>query len=62
MCGVACCLRGLDEAIGGIHRLPNGTGQSKGDNQPCPDEDVGVAAACELGAAQLGQPLGLPDG
>jgi hypothetical protein len=24
--------------------------------------DVGVAAACELGAAPLGQPLGLPDG
>jgi hypothetical protein len=23
---------------------------------------VVVAAACELGAAQLGQPLGLPDG
>src|ERR1700758_2735944 len=34
----------------------------RGGNQPSPDEeDVGVAAACELGAAQLGQPLGLPD-
>ena len=45
-----------------IHRLLTGTGHCKGDNQPCPDVDVGVAAACELGAAPLGQPLGLPDG
>src|SRR4029077_20387609 len=58
---VAYCLRSLDEAIRGIHRLPTGTGHCKGVNQPCPDVDVSVAAACELGAAQLGQPLGLPD-
>ena len=45
-----------------IHRLPTATGQCKSDNQPCPDVDVGVAAACEQGAAQLGHPLGLPDG
>ena len=58
---VACCLRSLDQAIRGIHRLPTGTGKCKGGNQPCPDVDVGVTAACELGAAQLGPPLGLPD-
>jgi hypothetical protein len=48
---VACCLRSLDEAIRGIHRLLTGTGRGKGDNQKCPDGDVGVTAACELGAA-----------
>ena len=57
---VACCLRSLDEAIRGIHRLPTGTGHCKGGNQPCPEVHVVVAAACELGAAPLGHPLGLP--
>ena len=59
---VACCLGSLDEAIRGIHRLPTTTGPCKGGNQPSPDVDVGVAAACELGAAQFGPPLRLPDG
>ena len=27
---VACCLRSLDEAIRGIHRLPTGTGHMQG--------------------------------
>ena len=58
---VACCLRSLDEAIRGIHRLPTGTGHCKGGNQKCPDVDGGVATAFELGAAQLYPPFGLPD-
>ena len=41
---VARCLGSLDEAIRAIHRLPTGTGKCKGDYQPCPDVNVGVAA------------------
>ena len=58
---VAGCLGSLDEAIRGSHRLLTGTADCQCDDQACRVCDVGVAAACELGAAQLDQPLGLAD-
>ena len=58
---VAGGLGGLDQAVRGGHRLLTGTGDRQCDDQACPGECVGVATACELGAAPLDPPFGLAD-
>ena len=55
-------LGGVDQTGRGGHRLVSGTGDRQCEDQACPGECVGVATACELGAAPLDRPFGLADG
>ena len=59
---VAGGLGGVDQTVRGGHRLVSGTGDRQREDQGCPGEGVGVATACELGAAPLDRPFGLADG
>ncbi len=52
---------GVDQTVRGSHRLVIGTGDRQCDDQGCPGECMGVATACELGAAPLDPPFGLAD-
>jgi hypothetical protein len=61
--GVVGGFGGVDQAGRGIHRLLTGTGDRQcALTRDARMMDVGVATACELGAAPLEQPFGLADG
>ena len=60
--GVAGGLGGVDQAVGGGSRLLTGTGVRQCEDEACPGESVGVATACELGAAPFDRAFGLTCG
>jgi hypothetical protein len=53
---------GLDQAVRGGPRLLTATGERQRPHEDCPGDPVGVATACELGAAPLDASFGLADG
>ncbi len=60
--GVSGGLGGVDQAVRGGSRLLTGTGERQCEYEACPGECVGVATACELGAAPFDRPFGLTYG
>jgi hypothetical protein len=58
---VAGGLGGVDQTVRGDPRLVLEPGDRQCEDQAYPSECVGVATVCELGAAPLDLPFGLPD-
>ena len=53
---------GVDQAGRGGHRFVIGTGERSALTRYASDDCMGVATACELGAAPVDTPFGLADG